>query len=97
MLPTEHAPNDGDILDDYVERNCADGEYRVENQRPRSVSISAAERFDDAENQHVQIDGADQGDQKIEQPMAGQRSHGGQHHVARRQRHRRPGVQRQRQ
>jgi len=58
MLPSEHAPNDGYVFDDYSEWNRAQGAQRAEDQSPRPMAIAVAKLFDHPENVHVQIDGA---------------------------------------
>lgn len=64
MFVSKEPPDDGDILDDDVKRDGAKGAANAEEetQEPESVEW---ERFEHPEHVHVDIDGGDEGAEKI--------------------------------
>lgn len=83
MLLPEQSPDDGDVFDYYIER---DRGQRAADARgePQHAEPVQRERFDDAEDVHVDVDGTDESTREVDDGRAGDRAQGGEDDVGRR-------------
>lgn len=91
VLFANQSPNDGDIFNDDIYRNGAQGSENTSQKLHHSESVQG-KRFDYPENVHVNVEPGDECTQKVHNVGTGNRIQSSKDHIRSGQWHRDPGV-----